>query len=111
MNNFDYPRDISNLSDEKKLSFYLYLTKELTISNRTILSNDSLLSAEKLNRMKYINEVIHRIVNRMQDLVYEDQLLTEQDIWEMIKHAVDQSKGIGGEVGAAISICYQKANS
>jgi hypothetical protein len=63
MNNFDYPRDISNLSDEKKLSFYLYLTKELTISNRTILSNDSLLSAEKLNRMKLTTTLIKRGLN------------------------------------------------
>jgi len=108
MKKFEYPVELAKLNDANKLSFYLFLAKELTISNRIILADDDLSRDEKLNRLKPINEITHRVVSRIEELVSGNPLLSDEDMWGMIKHGVAQCPSIGGEVGSAISRCYKK---
>ena len=103
---FDYAKQIGELSAEQRLTFYESFACNLTISIRGIWSDDELADAEKVDRMKWINEIMHRITAKISVTRRNEHEWTEQDIWGMIKGYVAQNPGIRGEVGTAILHSY-----
>jgi hypothetical protein len=104
--NFDYPKEIGELSAEQRLTFYETFAHNLTISLRSVWSDDELTDAEKVDRMKWINEIMHRITAKISITRQNEHEWTEQDLWEMIKDYAAQNPGIRGEVGNAILHSY-----
>ena len=58
---FDYIKLIGELSDEERLKFYECLAHNLTVSARAIWSNEGLTDGEKVERLKWLNEIMHRV--------------------------------------------------
>lgn len=103
---FDYAKQIGELSAEQRLTFYEMLARNLTISVRGVWSDDRLSDVEKVDRMKWINEIMHRLTAKIFVTRRNEHEWTEQDVWEMIKDYVSQNPGIRGEVENAVLRSY-----
>jgi len=103
---FDYANQIGALSTEQRLWFYEMLARNLTLAIRSVWLDDHLSDAEKVDRMKWINEIMHRVTAKISITRRNDHKWTEQDTWEMIKGFVSHNPGIGTEVGNAILSSY-----
>ncbi len=103
---FDYMRDIEALNREEKINFYLAFANRLTTANRIIWSDADLSLTDQVEGMKWLNEVMHRVLNRLDDLLRQDDSFTDADVWSLIKQHVSQNKAIGGDVRFAIEQSY-----
>jgi hypothetical protein len=113
---FDYPKLIGELTLEQKRKFYVLLAHDLTIAVRGIWSNEKLSDAEKVEGMKAINEIMHRLIFRVEELHKvsrkEDDSWTEDDFWTLIKDYVsDNPKVTAGEVARSIKFSYERCCS
>ena len=106
---FDYPKEISALSEEQRLLYYELLAHNLTVSIRGVLWDETISDAEKLDRIKLVNEIQHRITSKIQVLRLHDHEWTEEDTWAMINEYISDNEGIRGEVYFAINQSYQYA--
>jgi hypothetical protein len=104
--NFDYAQKIDSLTLEQRLSFYELLAFNLTISVRSIGANDEITNAEKIDRLKWVNEILHRVTAKILYLRRHQNTWSETDSWESIKHWVGQNPAIGGDIGWAIQTSY-----
>src|SRR4030095_718505 len=91
---FDFPNLIGALSEEERISFYEVLAHNLTVSVRGIWSNDHLTDGQKVERLKWVNEIMHRVVMKSALLRVRKNQFTESDSWENIKHFVSLSPQI-----------------
>ena len=105
--NFDYPQLIGNLSDEERLRFYEILAHNLTVSVRAIWSDDELSDAQKVECMKWLNEIMHGIVQKSAALRLGRNGFSEEASWGTIKHWVSQGPMLGGHVGWAIKTSFE----
>ena len=99
---------VSLMDEVQRICFYESLAHSLTISIRSVWSDNDLSDKEKVDRMKWINEISHRVINRIVDLRYEHSAWSDLDMWEEIKHNVKQHEGIKGEVAAALKLSLQR---
>jgi hypothetical protein len=85
-----------------KLAFYINLASQLTLAGRSIWSDESVSIAERLDRMKWVNEAMHRVLNRATDLHHQHDRWTEEEMWRTLRHTAEQNPAIQGELGGAI---------
>ncbi len=104
---FDYPKQIGTLSVEDRIRFYESLAHNLTISVRGIWSEDSFTDSQKIEGMKCVNEIMHRVVKVPSALKSGLDMWSEADNWETIKHWVSLSPEVGGHVWLAIKASYE----
>ena len=104
---FDYPQLTGNLSDEVRLRFYEILAHNLTVSVRAIWSDDTLSDAQKIECMKWLNEIMHGVVQKSAALRLGRDGFSEEATWGTIKHRVSQSPMLRGHVGWAIKTSYE----
>lgn len=109
--NFDYVKNIVELTLEQKRKFYVLFAHNLTVSVRAIWSDENLTDGEKIVGMKQINEIMHRLIFRIEELYkiskVEDDSWTEEDFWNLIKHYCSENHEIlAGKVGWAIKLSY-----
>ena len=110
--NFDYIENIGALTLEQKRKFYVLLGHNLTVSVRAIWSDEEFSDAEKVEGMKWINEIMHQLVFRIEELhkisKLEEDSWTEKDFYENIHHWTSQNhKIVAGHVGWAIMFSYK----
>jgi hypothetical protein len=67
----------------------------------------NLSDAEKVDRMKWISEILHRVTAVILATRLNTHEWTDADMWEMIKGFVAQSNGIKGDVTFAILNSYE----
>lgn len=104
---FDFLNLIGALSDEERISFYEVLAHNLTVSVRSIWSDDHLTDGQKVERLKWVNEIMHRVVMKSALLRVGKNQFTESDSWEDIKHWVSLSPEIDTEVEWALRFSYE----
>ena len=104
---FDYTEKVDELTPEQRLRFYEQLAFSLTISMRATWSNIELSDAEKVDRMKCINEIMHRVTAKISVTRLNTREWTDSDIWEMIKGFIAQNHGIRGDVTFAVISSYE----
>jgi len=109
--NFDYVKDIGALTLEQKRRFYVLFGHNLTVSVRAIWSDDTLSDSDKVEGMKWINEIMHHLIFRIEELHTITKLAvdswTEEDFGKTIQHWVSQNYEIvAGHVGWAIKASY-----
>ena len=109
---FDYAKNIGELTLEQKRTFYVLLGHNLTVSVRAICHNENYSDAEKIIGMREINEIMHRLIFRIEELheisdVSEDSW-TEEDFWALIQHHCGVNYDVtAGNVGWAIKKSYE----
>jgi hypothetical protein len=115
-NSFEYPELIGELTLEQKRKFYVLLAHDLTVAVRGIWSNTKLSDAEKVEGMKIINEIMHRLIFRIEELhkisIKENDSWTEDDFWKLIKDWISGNPQIvASEVAGSIKFSYERCCS
>jgi Na+/phosphate symporter len=100
---------ITALTAEQRLHFYELFAHNLTVAIRGIWSEENASEAEKIERMKRVNEIMHRVTSKVYVLRLSIHEWTEEDTWKMIKEYVAEDKAIEAEVNAAIRYSYGSA--
>ena len=110
---FDYVKNIGALTLEQKRKFYVLFGHDLTVSVRAIWSDENYSDQEKIDGMKGINEIMHRLIFRIEELhkieKIEDDSWTEKDFRQLIVDCCsDNTKVLSGNVGWAIKSSYER---
>lgn len=103
---FDYPATIGALDSEQRLLFYEVLAHNLTVSVRAIWSEEELSAGQKVEQLKWLNEIMHRVTSKVRVLRLNLHEWTETDSWEDIKHWVSLCPSLDGEIEWAIRTSY-----
>lgn len=103
----DYVRQVGSLSQESLIRFYELLAHSLTISIRAIWSDEELDDSQKVERMKWINEIMHRVVLKSAALRIGRNECSEADTWEMMKHYISLCPDIAADIAVAMISSYQ----
>ena len=110
---FDYVTNIGALTLEQKRKFYVLFAHDLTVSVRAIWSDENFTDAEKVEGMKWINEIMHHLIFRIEKLHtitnLENDSWTEKDFHEIIHHWTLQNYEVfAGHIGWAIKSSYKR---
>lgn len=103
---FDYPKAVRALPHDRRLLFYELLAHNLTIIVRGIWSDEAVTDAEKVDRIKWVNEIQHRVTSKVRVLRLGEHEWTEEDSWSDIQHWVSRNRAIEGYVNAAVKWSY-----
>ena len=103
---FDYSTMITVLTAEQRLHFYELFAHNLTVAIRGIWSDEKASEAEKVERIKRVNEIMHRVTSKVYVLRLGTHEWTEEETWKMIEGYVAEDKAIEAEVNAAIRYSY-----
>jgi hypothetical protein len=103
----DYVRQVGSLSHQSLISFYEILAHNLTVAIRAIWSDEELNDSQKIERMKWINEVMHRVVLKSAALRVGRNECSEADTWEMMLHYISLCPNISAHIAIATINSYQ----
>ncbi len=106
---FDYPSSIDSLSHKERLLFYELFAHNLTVVTRGVWSDEGITDAEKVDRMKWVNEILHRVTSKIRVLRLKEHEWSEGDFWQDIRHWVSQNRAIEPLVNDAVSWSYNSA--
>jgi hypothetical protein len=98
---------MARLDEGQRLHFYELLAHNLTVAVRGVWSDGSIGDAEKVERMKWINEVLHRATAKVWVLRLKTHEWTEEDFGSLIRGYADAHEGIKGELLAAVNRSYR----
>jgi hypothetical protein len=104
-----YAPVIAALDDKQKAHFYLLLARGLTVAQREVWADDQLDASEQIDRLKWLNEIMHRILNRLFDFQQTTQARNEDDLWTTIMDHVAQNRHIAGDLAWAVRDAYKIA--
>jgi hypothetical protein len=79
----------------------------LTVGMRAVWSDDDLDDAEKLDRMKWVNELLHRVTAKIYVLRLKTHEWTEADFGELIDGYMRSHPGIASIVEGAVGYSYR----
>ena len=102
-----FAEQIGKLSEEQRLAFYEALAHNLTVSIRGIWSDGSISDAEKVDRIKWVNEILHSVTAKVRVLRLKTHEWTEEDFGELIRHYVSQNERIREAVFDSVGYSYQ----
>jgi hypothetical protein len=91
--------------------FLIEFLFNLTVAYRTVFSSEGEDSESMQFGLKQINELNHRLLNRLRDLRAGEKWSTQQDTLEMVEHHIKLSPIISGWVGRAASDAFNKINA
>jgi len=92
---------------EAKLRFYERLAFNMTICVRSIWSNPKTTDGEKIEAIKTINELSHRIFNWIWKLRRTEEELIDAECFSDIKSYGQENSIAAGEIGAALNLNYR----
>lgn len=103
---FDYPSAIGALDSEQRLLFYEVLAHRLTVSVRAIWSNEATSAEQKVEQLKWLNEIMHRVTSKIRVLRLNLHEWTEADSWADIQHWISLCPTLESEIEWAIRTSY-----
>jgi hypothetical protein len=71
---------------ERRLYFYELLALDLTVAIRTVWSDEHLPDAEKVEVMKWMNEAIHHVLERIPSHRNQSYVASEDDLAHMLQN-------------------------
>ena len=107
----DYVRQVGSLPHQSLIRFYEVLAHNLTVSIRAIWSDEGLNDSQKVERMKWINEVMHRVVLKSAALRMGRNERSEADTWDMMQHYISLCPDISADIAIATISSYQSVDS
>lgn len=81
-------------SDEVRLRFLEQFSHELTIAIRAVWSDEELSDAEKVERIKWINEIHHRVAPKASAIRRGVRDETAPESWLDLQHWVAQNEAM-----------------
>jgi hypothetical protein len=103
----EFVRLMASLNDEQMLHFYEVLAHNLTMAIRSIWSDESITADEKVERIKWVNEILHRTTAKVWVLRLKTHEWTEEDFASDIGHYIALNPSIAIEVSSAVSRSYR----
>jgi hypothetical protein len=103
-----YASAIAALDDEQKARFYLLLAHGLTMAQREVWADDQAEPSEQINRLKWFNEILHRVINRLHDLQHPPLSPSEEDVWSLITHHATQNRYVAASLSWFVRDAYTK---
>lgn len=104
---FDYPNLVGGLGDEERLRFDEILSSNLTVTVRAIWSDENLSDAEKVEGMRWVNEIMHQVLQKSAALRSGWNNRSEAETWESVKFYVSLCPHISDGVGRAVKVSYE----
>ena len=105
----DFVVDVGGLSTEKLIEFYESLAHGLTVSVRSIWSDEALTDAERVEQMKWLNEIMHRVVTKSAALRMNRNEMSESDTWRMMEGYICQCPALAPHIAVSyykqLSVC------
>ena len=95
------------LTSGQRLHFYEVLAHNLTVEVRGIWSDDALSDAEKVDRMKWVNEVLHSVTAKVWVLRLGTHEWTEDDFGDLLAECAASHPGMQPALSAAVSRSYR----
>ena len=102
-----FAEQMAKLSEEQRLHFYEVLAHNLTVAIRGVWSDQTITDGEKVERMKWINEILHRATAKVYVLRLKTHEWTEEDFGSLIKGYAEAHDGIKRQVFSAVNRSYQ----
>ena len=107
MTNFNYPEAIGALNAKQRICFYELFAHFLTVSMRGILFFEGVPDPERVERAKWINEIAHRITNKVYIMRKEPEVKwTDEEIWQIIQMNTAKHPATEADVNIAIEMSY-----
>jgi hypothetical protein len=103
----DYVAQVGALSPEDLLRFHELLAHNLTVSVRGVWSDEALTDSEKVERMKWLNEIMHQITSKTAALRRNCYDYTEADTWKVMEHYISLCPPLAAEIAFATISSYQ----
>ena len=102
-----FAKSVERLTVEQRLHFYEVLAHNLTVAVRGIWSDPGLEDAEKVERMKWVNEVMHRVTAKVYVVRLKTHEWSETDFEDMLLGYIQSYPGIASEIGGAVRHSYR----
>lgn len=93
---------LSQFDNEQRLRFYEALASRLTVVNRTIWSDEESGSEAKVERLKNVNEILHRVVQAIPTIRVTPREWSDEVMVGEIRRWIALDSSIAGNVGWAI---------
>ncbi|MBN9517349.1 hypothetical protein J0H58_02345 [bacterium] len=106
MSDFDFVRRIGDLSTGQRLHFYEVLAHQLTVVARMIWSDAALDDTAKVEQMKWLNEILHRVTAKVYTIRLKTHEWTDEDSLIAFGESVSHVPALGPRVGWAIRQSY-----
>ena len=106
---FDFAALVAQLTEDQRLAFYEILAHDLTVVSRSVWSDDALADAAKVERMKWVNEILHRVTAKIRVMRLHSHVWTEEDFGSAIRHWVAQCPDIDVDVQWALRHSHELA--
>ena len=104
---FDYAIAIGSLPHEARLHFYEVLAHQLTVAVRSVWSDGSISDADKVEGMKWINEILHGVTAKVYVLRLRTHEWSEADFASGIAHCISMSPAIEPAVNDAVERSFR----
>ncbi|AEG00261.1 hypothetical protein [Methylomonas methanica] len=98
---------IGPLTQDKKVLFYEILAHNLTVSIRAVWSNPDSSDSLKVQEMKWINEIMHRVTAKIRVERLQLHNWPENEFIEMVGGYIKQCPSIDGDVGWSINNAFE----
>jgi ribosome-binding ATPase YchF (GTP1/OBG family) len=105
----EYAKKIGALDEELRLRFYENFAHELTIFFRGIWSDENLPDTEKVEQMKWINEIQHAVTAKVYEMRRKLNDWSEEDFQRLIQDYINTCKDIEPLIESAIGYSYKHA--
>jgi hypothetical protein len=104
-----FAEKMARLDTEQRLRFYEVFAHDLTVAIRGIWSDESITPDEKVERIKWVNEILHSATAKVWIVRLKTHEWTEKDTGSDIAHYCGLNSGIESEVVAAFNRSYSSA--
>ncbi len=91
-----YIPKIAALTDQQSSDFYRRLSHSLTVSIRITLCDKSLSQSEIINRVKWLNEIGHRAITKIDLRPYDAE--DTKEFFDMIYDYIEKNDNIIGQL-------------
>ncbi len=105
---FDFVQLIGQLPPDVKIAYYVNFAHSLTVAVRSIWSDEALDVSDRLERLKWMNELMHRVINRAIDLRAQPHIWNEEAIWQFVLTTGAQCPAINGDADRAMLSAYER---
>jgi hypothetical protein len=99
---------VASLDDGGRRRFYETLAHNLTVCARAIWSDEQLSDAEKVEQMKWLNEIQHRVTGKLR----ASQPWPDGEFFEgVLRAGTDECPALRGHVECAVTQSYDYATA
>lgn len=104
---FDYSEQVGALNSQQRRCFYELFAHFLTVSMRGVLFHENIPDDERVERAKWLNEIAHRITNKVYIMRKEPEVeWTDAEIWRIIQMNIEKHPASAADANLAIEMTY-----